>query len=123
MIQDGEKVFSCEFVTVRPDLRSKFSKTSYGDLMMGTAFKVFKESSCTVAMGFSRTDNKADKMAMKFGFKKLDLVHLHGIECGVMSLHKSDLVDHPYKPTQDAIEALWETRENHVYTLERREAA
>lgn len=123
MISEGEKVFSCEFVTVRPDLRAKFAKIRFGDLMMGCAFKTFAESSCTVAMGFSRTDVKADQMAMKFGFKKLDLVQLHGIECGVMALHKDDLIDHPYKATQDAINALWDAREDHVRTQKHQKAA
>lgn len=119
MIRYGEKAFSVEFVTVRDDLK----KNGLAARVMGCAFNAFAISSCTIATGFSRTDVKADQLAMKFGFKKLDLIQLHGIECGVMVLHKADLVEHPKPEVQADVRALWENKDNHALTLKNQKAA
>lgn len=111
-IKESSKIFSCEWVTVHPDLRARFSKVQLGDVMMGLAFKAMQGSHCNSAMGFSRTDNKADRMAEKFGFEKLDLIKRHDKECGVMFLEVDSLKDHPYSKTQETINAFYEDKMN-----------
>jgi hypothetical protein len=112
LIKSEAKIFSCEWVTVHPELRARFSKVQLGDVMMGLAFKTMMDSSCDSALGFSRLDNKADKMALKFGFEKLDTIVRHGKECGVMYLSRENLKPHPYTKTQEIINELYQNKVN-----------
>ncbi len=117
LLENREKIFSCEFVTVHPELRARFSRIQHGDLIMGLAFKVFEFSSCTSAMGFSREDNKADKMAMRFGFEKIDRINLHGINCGVMILKKQNLKEHPLEIASTEIKNKFNNMSNSFYHI------
>ncbi|MFZ4404263.1 MAG: hypothetical protein ACOYOK_09200 [Pseudobdellovibrionaceae bacterium] len=107
---EGHKVWTCEWVTVHPDFRGRFTKVQLGEVIMGLAFKLFAELDCTSAMGFSRKDIKADRMAEKFGFISIDTIVRHGIECGVMFLKKENLLPHPYEKTQIKIDSLYENK-------------
>ncbi|OFZ29708.1 MAG: hypothetical protein A2622_10830 [Bdellovibrionales bacterium RIFCSPHIGHO2_01_FULL_40_29] len=108
----SERILTVEWVAVHPDsVRQKCA-----DIIMGLAFSFLSDSECTAAMGFSRTDYKADKVAEKFGTQKLDLIIRHGIECGVMLLKKENLKPHPDKSIQETIDDLYGERLDFTYT-------
>ncbi|HEY8272075.1 MAG TPA: hypothetical protein VIG33_14385 [Pseudobdellovibrionaceae bacterium] len=117
LVDDEEKIFTCEWVTVHPLLRGKFSKVQIGDVVMGLGFRAFMDSPCTLAMGFSRTDLKADKMAESFGFENQGMICRHGIECGIMMLRKSNFKSHRYFKTQQVIEELYANKENKTHLI------
>jgi hypothetical protein len=114
-LKEKIRILSVEWVLVNPELRARFTKVQYADIIMGLAFKVLSDSGLDAAMGFSRTDLKADLVAEKFGTKKLDLIKRHNIECGVMLLRKNDLVKHPFKKTQEVIDQEYLSRTDYTY--------
>lgn len=112
LVDNEEVIFTCEWVTVHPTLRGRFSKVQIGDVVMGVGFRSFLDTPCTLAMGFSRTDMKADKMAESFGFENKGMIRRHDIECGIMMLRKENHKAHRYGKTQARIEELYHLRLN-----------
>lgn len=108
----GHTILSIEWVTVCPELRARFSRIQYADVMMGLAFETCQDTHCTSVLGFSRYDLKADKVAEKFGVRNLGTVRRHSIDCGVMFSEKETLTLHGYQKTRELIEYLYSTKTN-----------
>lgn len=104
---DSKKILTVEWVTVAPALRARFSKVQYVDIIMGLSFCYMRDAGFDCAMGFSRTDQKANKIVQKFGGDQLELTQRHGIECGVMVMEQSKLIAHPISKTQAAIDEIY----------------
>ncbi len=105
-----EKMFSIEWVTVHPEHRAKFRKVQIADLLMGVSFRVFHTTDHSMAIGFSRTDVGADRIAMNFGGRGFAEISLHGIPCRVMLGRKEWIGAHRFAVVEKAIEELWQTK-------------
>jgi hypothetical protein len=110
LVDRREKMFSIEWVTVHPEHRAKFRKVQLADLLMGVSFRVFHESGHTTAIGFSRTDVGADRIAMNFGGRGFATIILHGIPCRVMLGRKEWIGAHKFGVVEKAIEEIWQAR-------------
>ena len=105
-----DMLLSIEWVTVHPAHRAKMRKVQIADLVMGMAFRLFHLTSHTVAIGFSRTDVGADRIAMNFGVRGFDEITLHGIQCRVMIGRKEWVGAHRFAVVEKAIEEIWGAR-------------
>lgn len=106
----NESLFSIEWVTVHPQHRAKFRKVQIADLIMGIGFRVFHLSQHSMAIGFSRTDVGADRIAMNFGGRGFAEIQLHGIPCRVMLGRREWIGSHRFSIVERAIENLWNSR-------------
>lgn len=96
-----------EWVTVHPDLRKRFSRIQYVDILMGLAFHQMNAGKFHSAIGFSRTDLKADRVVEKFGGKRFELTQQHDIECALMVMERVNLKRHENDRTAQMIDDLY----------------
>lgn len=102
-----DKVLTVEWVTVRPASRVLFKKVQLADLVMGAAFRFLHQTDHTLAMGYSRIDVGADRIAASFGVRAFDEIKLHGINCRLMIGRREWVGKHRFTVVESAIETLW----------------
>ncbi|MBN8542424.1 MAG: hypothetical protein J0L82_18685 [Deltaproteobacteria bacterium] len=110
-----DKILSVEWVTVRPASRVQFKKIQMADLVMGAAFRFLHQTDHTLAMGYSRTDVGADRIAALFGVRPFEETQLHGINCRLMIGRREWVGKHRFSVVESAIESLW--RSAHNFTM------
>lgn len=108
--KENPRVMTIEWVTVHPKERERVSKIRQSDLIMGCSFRAFRDSAADVAMGFSRTDLGADRIAEQFGCVGQETTSLFGIECRVMMISKQMLKPHRFAVVQREIDSLCDAR-------------
>lgn len=114
LILTNEKILTVEWVTVRPDFRVQFKKVQLADLVMGAAFRFLHQTDHTLAMGYSRTDVGADRIATSFGVRPFDEIQLHGIHCRMMIGRREWVGKHRFSVVETAIEKLWRSARNYT---------
>lgn len=114
------KIFTVEWVTVNPEHRAKVSKVQQADLIMSLGIRSMAHSPCDAAIGFSRTDLKADRIAERSGGRAQEYVNIFNIECAVMLALKSWVTGHKYQVVQDVIDELWLNKINQINEIENR---
>jgi hypothetical protein len=112
LVNESEKVLTVEWVTVRPESRVQFKKVQLADLVMGAAFRFLHQTDHTLAMGYSRTDVGADRIAASFGVRPFEEIQLHGIKCRVMIGRREWVSKHRFSIVESAIENLWSSAQN-----------
>lgn len=112
------KVFTVEWVTVHPEQRAKVSKVQQSDLIMSLGIRSMMHSPCNAAIGFSRTDLKADRIAERSGGRPQEYVSVFNIECAVMLALKSWVTTHKYQAVQNVIDELWTNKINHTSEID-----
>lgn len=114
LILANEKILTVEWVTVRPDSRVQFKKVQLADLVMGAAFRFLHQTDHTLAMGYSRTDVGADRIAASFGVRPFDEIQLHGIHCRLMIGRREWVGRHRFSVVETAIETMWRSARNYT---------
>lgn len=114
----GDRICAVEWVTVRPELRAKFSKIQLVDLVMGVAIRFMLKTKSDAVMGFSRVDVGADRIAASFGIRPQGLVNLHGIDCQIMIGRREWVGAHRFAAVERAIADLWERRQDRYFAAE-----
>lgn len=109
---ENPRIMTIEWVTVAPMERARISKIRQSDLIMGSSMRFFGASAADVAIGFSRTDLGADRIAAQFGCVPQGLTSVFGIDCQVMMVRQTDLRPHKFAVVQRAIDGLWMPGEN-----------
>ncbi len=116
LLDGREKILTVEWVTVRPESRVRFQKIQLADLIMGAAFRFLQQSDHTLAMGYSRTDVGADRIAASFGVRPFDELQLHGIPCRLMIGRREWVGRHRFSVVEAAVENLWQSAVNFTST-------
>lgn len=111
-VSAGDKILTVEWVTVRPANRVQFKKVQLVDLVMGAAFRFMHRTNHTLAMGYSRIDVGADRVAASFGVRPFDDIQLHGISCRLMIGRREWVGKHRFAVVESAIETLWSSARN-----------
>jgi hypothetical protein len=108
----GTRLMTIEWVTVHPEMRHKLTKIQQSDLIMGCSIRALLHTECDGAIGYSRIDLGADRIASRFGARPQDKVMAHGIECNVMLARREWVTEHKFKVVQNAVDELWNGKLN-----------
>jgi len=111
-VNRGTRLLTIEWVTVHPEMRLKLTKIQQADLIMGCSLQALLHTDCDGAIGYSRIDLGADRIASRFGARPQELVQAHGVDCHVMLARKEWIIPHKFKVVQDAVNELWNKRLN-----------
>lgn len=104
--RDFSKVMSLEFITVHPRERARVAKIRQPELIVGCISNVFLRCGAEAAVGFSRIDLGADRLAAQFGFVPHEPTKMFGIECILMIAKRSEIRRHKHAVIQNAIDGL-----------------
>lgn len=107
-IRENPKVMTIEWVTVDPAERERVSKIRQPDLIMGCCFKRFALTDADVAMGFSRVDYGADRIAAQYGCEPQEDTSMFNIACKVMMVRRHQVKSHRFAVVQSAVDRLWD---------------
>lgn len=107
-----QKMFTIEWVTVHPDERAKLTKIRQSDLIMAISIFAMTNTHCDAAMGFSRIDLGADRLAAKFGARPHGTVSVHDIDCNVMIARKEWYLKPKHALLASIVSDLWKNKIN-----------
>jgi hypothetical protein len=108
------RLFTIEWITVHPDQQKRFSKISQADLIMGLSIRAMAHSHCDAAVGFSRVDERADRIASKYGAQAQASTEMLGIACNVMLARREWFKAHPFATVESVLNELWKNKSNHT---------
>jgi hypothetical protein len=111
-VNRGTRLMTIEWVTVHPEMRLKLTKIQQADLIMGCSIRALLSTECDGAIGYSRIDLGADRIASRFGAKAQATVMAHGIECNVMLARREWVTAHKFKVVQSSVDDLWTNKLN-----------
>ncbi|RYG94982.1 MAG: hypothetical protein EON58_15135 [Alphaproteobacteria bacterium] len=106
------KLFTIEWVTVHPDFRARMTKIQQADLIMGLSINSMTHTDCDGAIGYSRIDLGADRIASRFGARAQEPTLAHGVECNVMLARREWVIPHKFKQIQAVVDGLWNEQIN-----------
>lgn len=112
------RLFTIEWVTVHPELRGKMTKIQQADLIMGLSIREMTHTHCDGAIGYSRIDLGADRIASRFGARPQEQITAHGIACNVMLARREWVTPHKYAVVQKAVDDLWNSKTNHTSLIQ-----
>lgn len=82
--QQGNSVFTMEYLTVAEGYRKNASGLDVAELVVRLGLKLARDLGCDLALGVARQDRKVDELGIKIGFDSLGVITKYENRCSVM---------------------------------------